>query len=84
MVHCTSFPQCGQVPVAQLDKASDYESEDWGFKSLQGLTSFCMYIFLSARPPLTNPLATLTIANANLHFNLCKVSLACCLDAREV
>ena len=22
------------VPVAQLDKASDYESEDWGFKSL--------------------------------------------------
>ena len=29
---------CGQirVPVAQLDKASDYESEDWGFKSLQG------------------------------------------------
>ena len=29
---------CGRlgVPVAQLDKASDYESEDWGFKSLQG------------------------------------------------
>ena len=24
------------VLVAQLDKASDYESEDWGFKSLQG------------------------------------------------
>ena len=24
------------VPVAQLDKASDCESEDWGFKSLQG------------------------------------------------
>ena len=24
------------VPVAQLDKASDYESGDWGFKSLQG------------------------------------------------
>ena len=23
------------VPVAQLDKASDYESEDWGFKSPQ-------------------------------------------------
>ncbi len=22
--------------MAQLDKASDYESEDWGFKSLQG------------------------------------------------
>ena len=38
-------PQCdaavtsacmADVPVAQLDKASDYESEDWGFKSLQG------------------------------------------------
>ena len=27
---------CCTVPVAQLDKASDYESEDWGFKSLQG------------------------------------------------
>ena len=25
-----------RVPVAQLDKASDYESEDWGFESLQG------------------------------------------------
>ena len=24
------------VSVAQLDKASDYESEDWGFESLQG------------------------------------------------
>ena len=24
------------VPVAQLDKAPDYESGDWGFKSLQG------------------------------------------------
>ncbi len=22
--------------MAQLDKASDYESEDWGFESLQG------------------------------------------------
>ena len=29
------------VLVAQLDKASDYESEDWGFKSLQG------YFFIS-------------------------------------
>ena len=28
------------VPVAQLDKASDYESEDWGFKSLQGYVFF--------------------------------------------
>ena len=28
------------VLVAQLDKASDYESEDWGFKSLQGLIIF--------------------------------------------
>ena len=24
------------VPVAQLDKAPDYESGDWGFKSLLG------------------------------------------------
>ena len=32
------------VLVAQLDKASDYESEDWGFKSLQGLT-FSRIIF---------------------------------------
>ena len=31
------------VPVAQLDKASDYESEDWGFKSLQGY----FFIFLN-------------------------------------
>ena len=29
------------VPVAQLDKAPDYESGDWGFKSLLG------YIFCS-------------------------------------
>ena len=29
------------VPVAQLDKASDYESEDWGFKSLQGYLFIC-------------------------------------------
>ena len=32
------------VLVAQLDKASDYESEDWGFKSLQGyLLLFCLH-----------------------------------------
>ena len=31
-----TFPCPAVVPVAQLDKASDYESEDWGFKSLQG------------------------------------------------
>ena len=31
-----STPSTVDVPVAQLDKASDYESEDWGFKSLQG------------------------------------------------
>ena len=30
--------------MAQLDKASDYESEDWGFKSLQGY--FFIFIFL--------------------------------------
>ena len=39
------------VPVAQLDKASDYESEDWGFKSLPGYTAstfcllFCFFFF---------------------------------------
>ena len=33
------------VPVAQLDKASDYESEDWGFKSLQEYF-FCHTCFL--------------------------------------
>ena len=32
------------VLVAQLDKASDYESEDWGFKSLQGY----VFIFLQS------------------------------------
>ena len=32
----TSNQTMRSVPVAQLDKASDYESEDWGFKSLQG------------------------------------------------
>ena len=32
------------VLVAQLDKASDYESEDWGFKSLQG------YLLLFSQP----------------------------------
>ena len=36
------------VPVAQLDKASDYESEDWGFKSLQGYV-----FFFFARSPTT-------------------------------
>ena len=36
------------VPVAQLDKASDYESEDWGFKSLQGLN-----ILKVLHPPLS-------------------------------
>ena len=30
------------VPVAQLDKAPDYELGDWGFKSLQE------YVFVSA------------------------------------
>ena len=28
--------------MAQLDKASDYESEDWGFESLQGYL-FCLH-----------------------------------------
>ena len=34
--HERGASQNDHVPVAQLDKASDYESEDWGFKSLQG------------------------------------------------
>ena len=47
---------CSSVPVAQLDKASDYESEDWGFESLQGYY-FCFVFVLIlahiARPVLT-------------------------------
>ena len=35
------------VPVAQLDKASDYESEDWGFKSLQGYFFTGVFFFCS-------------------------------------
>ena len=31
--------------MAQLDKASDYESEDWGFKSLQGYFLVFTYSF---------------------------------------
>ena len=30
--------------MAQLDKASDYESEDWGFKSLQGYVFFFSFV----------------------------------------
>ncbi len=37
------------VLVAQLDKASDYESEDWGFKSLQG------YVFTFLHPHVRRP-----------------------------
>ena len=41
------------VLVAQLDKASDYESEDWGFKSLQGyffiFVSFCDFFVACVR-----------------------------------
>ena len=43
----SSFP----VLVAQLDKASDYESEDWGFKSLQGY----FFIFAAALARECNP-----------------------------
>ena len=34
------------VPVAQLDKASDYESEDWGFKSPQECFFNLLFLFL--------------------------------------
>ena len=33
--------------MAQLDKASDYESEDWGFESLQGY-NFLLHALFSA------------------------------------
>ena len=39
------------VPVAQLDKASDYESEDWGFKSLQEYFGFVYPLFLDCARP---------------------------------
>ena len=38
-------PCVAHVPVAQLDKASDYESEDWGFESLQGYPFVCLFTF---------------------------------------
>ena len=41
------------VLVAQLDKTSDYESEDWGFKSLQG------YFFIFVTWNRTTPRAPL-------------------------
>ena len=36
------FVHSGSVPVAQLDKAPDYESGDWGFKSLLGYFFQCL------------------------------------------
>ena len=36
------FVHFGSVPVAQLDKAPDYESGDWGFKSLLGYFFQCL------------------------------------------
>ena len=44
------------VLVAQLDKASDYESEDWGFKSLQGyLNLFVDLVLLFCPAPFHPP-----------------------------
>ena len=36
--------------MAQLDKASDYESEDWGFKSLQGYFFLFLFFVFEVRP----------------------------------
>ena len=44
------------VLVAQLDKASDYESEDWGFKSLQG------YVFIVQHPHVRPPYRSVATA----------------------
>ena len=50
------------VLVAQLDKASDYESEDWGFKSLQGYV-FIFFCNLVLRDRCCIYLAVWTLAD---------------------
>ena len=52
------------VPVAQLDKASDYESEDWGFESLQGY-----FVLFCGSPPCPCPDAS----NASTVHSACSV-----------
>ena len=52
------------VLVAQLDKASDYESEDWGFKSLQG------YFFIFGTWNPTAPRAPLARSLEDAEYSL--------------
>ena len=52
------------VLVAQLDKASDYESEDWGFKSLQG------YFFIFGTWNPTAPRASLARSLEDAEYSL--------------
>ena len=51
------------VLVAQLDKASDYESEDWGFKSLQGYVFIFFFCNLVLRDRCCIYLAVWTLAD---------------------
>ena len=65
------------VPVAQLDKASDYESEDWGFKSLQG------YVFF-ARSPATRAQAMTGTGVSSSFVGALAQSVECVLCKHEV
>ena len=51
LAHERGASQNDHVPVAQLDKASDYESEDWGFESLQGYFCASLCSRLEMLPP---------------------------------
>ena len=66
-----------RVPVAQLDKASDYESEDWGFKSLQG------YVFF-ARSPATRAQAMTGTGVSSSFVGALAQSVECVLCKHEV
>ena len=66
-----------RVPVAQLDKASDYESEDWGFKSLQG------YFLFFSGPHVRPPLPGVAVGSSTGTGALAQ-SVECALCKREV
>ena len=69
------------VPVAQLDKASDYESEDWGFKSLQGYIFFSIgfvFVFAGFCAPMMNN------TSIQHHCGALAQSVECALCKREV